>query len=250
MVAREKVEYDFIAEEYKSSKELPFRKYVEEYTLFSLSGDLKNKTVLDLACGEGHYTRKLKRAGAEKVLGVDISSEMIQLAEQEEWELYTGCRYLVYDVTQMPILGEFDLVSAMYLLNYARSKEELMAFCRSIYKQLRPGGRVVGMNDNPANHPSHYHLYLSYGFVKYSPMDRVEGDPIRYTFLQEDGSRFHFNNFYLSPETYQEVFAEIGFENFKWEGPFLAPAQRHNPYWDDLMEYPPVIGFSAQKPAK
>ena len=59
----ENIVYDQIAEEYKESKQLSFRKYVEEYTLFKISGDISNQSVLDLACGEGHYTRKLKSAG-------------------------------------------------------------------------------------------------------------------------------------------------------------------------------------------
>ena len=40
--------------------------------------------VLDLACGEGVYTRQFKREGAVAVTGVDISPGMIALAEVEE----------------------------------------------------------------------------------------------------------------------------------------------------------------------
>ncbi len=243
-----RAEYEAIAQKYQQSKKLSFRKYVEEHTLFSMARNLNGKVILDLACGEGHYTRKLKRAGAKQVLGVDLSSEMIELAEQNEWDRFTGCRYLVHDVAKLPVLGKFDIVTAMYLLNYARTREELVAFCRAAYKQLTPGGRFLGMNDNPANHPRYYHSYINYGFVKYCNMDRQEGDAIRYTFFNDDGSRFHFNNYYLSTSTYESVFEEVGFSNFTWEGPYLAPSQQHNSFWADLMEQPPIIGFSAQKP--
>ena len=50
--------YDSIAESYRDSKQLPFRYVVERYTLFQTLGDLRNRTVLDLACGEGFYTRQ------------------------------------------------------------------------------------------------------------------------------------------------------------------------------------------------
>jgi ubiquinone/menaquinone biosynthesis C-methylase UbiE len=89
--------YDEIAHEYRDSKLLPFRDYAESYSLFRLIGKLDGKTVLDLACGEGHYTRRLKQAGAARVLGVDISPEMIKLAEDSETTTPLGCQYQVED---------------------------------------------------------------------------------------------------------------------------------------------------------
>lgn len=243
----ENIVYDQIAEEYKESKQLSFRKYVEEYTLFKISGDISNQSVLDLACGEGHYTRKLKSAGAQKVVGVDISPEMIVLANKEEAKHPTACKYLVSDVATIPDLGAFDLVSAMYLLNYAQTKEQLLSFCKAAYKHLKEGGRFVGVNDNVQNKPEHYQTYAKYGFVKAGNAQAIEGDPITYIIQNSDGTTFQFDNYYLSPQTYAEAFAEAGFVNFQWEGPFLEPAQRCNNYWNAFMQHPPIIGFSAQK---
>ena len=44
--------YDTIAERYRDSKRLPFRRAIERYTVFQLLGDLRGQTVLDLACGD------------------------------------------------------------------------------------------------------------------------------------------------------------------------------------------------------
>lgn len=49
-------EYDAIAAAYQASKQLPFRQYVERYTLFDMLGDVRGKAVLDVACGEGFYS--------------------------------------------------------------------------------------------------------------------------------------------------------------------------------------------------
>ncbi len=76
--------YDTIALLYRDSKLLPYRHAIERYTVFRLLGDLRGQTVLDLACGEGIYARKFRRAGATSVTGVDVSREMIALAEAEE----------------------------------------------------------------------------------------------------------------------------------------------------------------------
>ena len=53
---------DRIAEEYRDSKQLSFREYLERHTLLQLLGEVRGKTVLDMACGEGFYTRLLRRA--------------------------------------------------------------------------------------------------------------------------------------------------------------------------------------------
>jgi hypothetical protein len=50
--------YDPIAEQYKQSKHQPWRIYIETFTLMSLIGELSGKRVVDLACGEGFYTRR------------------------------------------------------------------------------------------------------------------------------------------------------------------------------------------------
>ena len=75
-------QYDAIAEVYQDSKQLPFREYIEAHSLFEILGDIRGATVLDLACGDGFYTRQIKQAGTLEVTGVDLSAEMIKLAEQ------------------------------------------------------------------------------------------------------------------------------------------------------------------------
>ena len=61
---------------------------------FQLIGDVRGLFVLDLACGEGYNTRILARKGA-KVVGVDFSETLIELAKQEEDEEKLGITYYV-----------------------------------------------------------------------------------------------------------------------------------------------------------
>jgi toxoflavin synthase len=242
--------YDQIANEYRDSKQLDFRKYIEEHTLFQLAGDISGLHLLDLACGEGIYTRKLKRQGAARILGVDLSARMIDLAEESEKQELLGCEYLVHDVLTLNSLGEYDMVLGMYLLNYAQSPEELIQFCQVVYHHLKPGGRFIGFNDNPHNESQHYAKYRKYGFVKETTENRQEGDFVKYRMFNPDGTEFSFDNFYFEPQTYADAFAKAGLKNFRWEGPFLQPEQYHSDkfgYWEDFMSHPPLIGFSAVK---
>lgn len=75
--------YDPFAEQYRRSKEAPFRKHVEQYTVRRLTGPLQGESALDLACGEGFYSRLLKAWGAGRVVGVDMSPNMIELARPQ-----------------------------------------------------------------------------------------------------------------------------------------------------------------------
>ena len=134
--------YDTIAERYRDSKRLPFRRAIERYTVFQLLGDLRGQTVLDLACGEGIYARQFMRAGAAALTGIDISKQMIALAETAEHTDPIGCRYVCEDAALFIPGTPVDVVTAFYLLNYARNRDELAAFCRSCFRALRPARRV------------------------------------------------------------------------------------------------------------
>ena len=243
--------YDSIAEAYQDSKRLPFRRAIERYTLFRLLGDIRGQRVLDLACGEGFYTRLLRKAGAAEVTGVDISPEMIRLARRQERDAPLGCTYLCRDVADFEPAA-VDLVVAMYLFHYAGTREKLLRFCAICRKALPPGGRVVGFLDNVRRPPDGRRGkrdFRKYGFEKRCEPPRAdgprEGDGIWYRFFSERIGSFEFCNSFLRPETYEEVFAAAGFPDFRWHGVSLHPEERGNPFWDAFLEAPPVTAFSA-----
>ena len=69
----------------------------------------RDRTVLDLACGEGVYTRQFMRAGAAAVTGVDISPAMITLAEAAERTDPLGCRYVREDAAAFTPSARVDI---------------------------------------------------------------------------------------------------------------------------------------------
>lgn len=241
-------QYDPIADAYRDSKQLPFREFIERHTLFELLQDIRGNKVLDMACGDGFYTRLLKRAGASEVTGVDISKEMIRLANHEEARNPLGCTYLHLDAAAFSPPEPVDLVVATYLLNYARTRERLLRFCQVCHDALRPGGRFVGVNDNVRNPPLESVSLKKYGLQKSCPPRPAEGDVILYTITNEDGRRFEFENYYLEPETYERAFREAGFQDFRWVDLSLHPSQQGNPFWDDFLASPPITAFAASRP--
>jgi 2-polyprenyl-3-methyl-5-hydroxy-6-metoxy-1,4-benzoquinol methylase len=77
-------QYDAIAEQYRRTKASPLRTFIEAHTFLKLIGRVDGKRVLDLACGDGFYSRRLKELGAARVVGLDISRQMIELALAQE----------------------------------------------------------------------------------------------------------------------------------------------------------------------
>ncbi|KAJ1484740.1 hypothetical protein T484DRAFT_1796032 [Baffinella frigidus] len=88
MAATNATKYDDIAEQYQASKKIDWREFVEFHTLrqvlAKMHPELTGLSILNLACGEEIYSRAMKRLEASEVLGVDISREMVALAEANE----------------------------------------------------------------------------------------------------------------------------------------------------------------------
>ena len=241
-------EYDDIAAEYAASKQLPFRSVVEAPTLFDLAGDVRGLAILDLPCGEGIYARAFARRGAASVLGVDLSSAMVEQARAIEREEKLGISYQVGDASDLGTVGAFDLVVASYLFNYARTADELLAFARSVHANLKPGGRLVGMNNNPRNALERYGSFAAYGFSRDIELPRREGSRIRYTFPKPDGSSFGFDNFWLAPETYQAVFAEAGLRDFRFVDCQAKLSEGQDPaFWQEFVRDCPITGLEARR---
>lgn len=236
--------YDPIAELYQLSKRHPWRTHVEAFTFLGLVGDVAGKAVLDVACGEGFYTRLLKQRAAERVVGVDLSAGMVELARKQEAEHRLGITYQVGDARSLAFEGEFDLVVAAYLLNYARDRAELAAMCAGIARCLKPGGRFVTVNSNPASHFPTLPSFRKYGFEASHAPDGEwrEGSPIRWKFYV-DGQAFEVENYYLDVAAHEHALAAAGFRDVRWYAPQLSPqgeAEFEADFWSLLLTQCPV----------
>ena len=242
-------EYDNIAGDYQLSKTIPFRECIEWYSYRQLLGNVSGKTILDLACGEGFYSRRVKALGAATVVGVDISEKMIDLARQQEADRPLGIEYIVADAGGKNGFGEFDMVIASYLLNYAHSREELLAFCRTIAASLKPGGVFASINNNPDQPPQSYSSCRKYGFNKSISGPLVDGAAITYEFFR-DGRSFKIDNYYLSRATHAWAFRKAGMGLLSWNDIEVSPACRRQngiAFWQDFLNDAPIIGLQTHK---
>jgi toxoflavin synthase len=240
--------YDTIAEEYQRSKLQPWRLRVETFMLFDLVGELAGKSVLDLACGEGFHTRLLRKKGADRIVGVDLSAGMIKLARQQEARQPLGIEYIHKDAKKLCLEETFDLVFAAYLLNYASTREDLLEMCQAIARHLKPGGRFVSVNNNP-DYTGATDSMRKYGFTR-EATTAVDGTPIAYQFFLDNGTLFTITNYYLSIPIHAGAFTAAGLRDLRWYPPRVAPdglAQYDPTFWDDLLEFKPIICLECRK---
>ena len=241
-------QYDEFAADYQRTKEAPLRRHVEAHSFMQCLGDVSGLRVLDLACGDGYYSRRIRAAGAATVTGVDISGEMIALAEAAEQHEPLGIGYECADVTNLEMPATFDLVSAAYLLHYAPDVNALRRMCRSIAACLRPGGRLVAINENPAQPVDDDPAYTAYGFNKHYSQPRSDGSRIEYMMVS-GRQMIRFDVWYYSAATYEAALGDAGFTDITWQPLQLAAAgvdECGADYWQAYMNNPPVVLLEAQ----
>jgi len=253
--------YDSIAEQYVEFKKAPYRTAVEHYTFFNcmlLKNELglgKDARILDLACGDGHYTRKLRSQFPEcaYLSGLDISSTMIDIAKARENENKLGIDYVCADGKDLPAPEQpYDIITAIYYLNYAQTRVDLRAMVMGIFDQLKQGGTFYSMNENVCSRKEGYNnpMHKKYTFYRESTESTLqEGGPIKYTYYwnPQTPSSCVFYNYYFSPSTYEELFKECGFSSFEWVPVQCNPKIDNVVFFDDLISLPHIIGIIAKK---
>jgi SAM-dependent methyltransferase len=240
--------YDPFAEHYRRSKDAPFRRHVERYTLRTLTGPLQGESALDLACGEGHYSRLLRDWGAGDVVGVDLSPGMIELARRQETARPLGVRYHVQDVRTLDLGRRFDLVFAAFLFNHAHDHDEFLEMARAVVRHLAPEGRLVAVISRVDQPVSAYPKLTKYGFSKSTPGELVEGAPITITFHVDLGD-FSVVNPCLYQSTMVRGLTAAGLRCQTWQPPLVSPegaAHFGEDYWKDFLEEPPLIFLEAR----
>jgi len=99
-----------------------FRKVVVErfHLICTLAPSTDPWTVLDVGCGPGRYSTALARAGAARVVGVDVSAPMIAAAEQEAEKAGVAdrCTFRVAPFAEYQSDEMFDAIIATGYFDY------------------------------------------------------------------------------------------------------------------------------------
>ena len=232
-------QYDALGAIYERAKHIPTG-LAERATLLSAVGDLLGKSVLDVACGTGFYARLFRDLGATKVVGVDSAGEMIAYARHVEKREWRGITYEQHDATTLPVLGEFDVVTAVWLLGYADDVPALDVMIGNLTANLVPGGRLVVLVPNPEPDWELYARYGRYGYeiVPTGPMNLKQ--PVRVRVLGDPP--FDFDSFYWERGVFDGALTRAGLTEVTRQ-PVVVPDEEES--WDDLLQCPSFGVFTA-----
>lgn len=93
-------------------------------------------SVLDAGCGSGRYSRELMKLGAERLVGIDVSEEMIKLAthESEKANLQDRCEFIAAEFKHYETPERFDSVVATGYFDYLQDPisdlNKMVELCR------------------------------------------------------------------------------------------------------------------------
>lgn len=102
-------------------------------TVVTLLKPQKDERILDLGCGEGTLALEIQEFKS-KVIAVDLSAEMVEMAKQKKIEAY------VMGATELKFENEFDAVFSNAVLHWV--KDAPLAI-QGVHKSLKQNGRFV-----------------------------------------------------------------------------------------------------------
>lgn len=112
------------------------------YEILNREG-LSPRTAVDLACGTGSVSAILARKGLQ-VIGVDLSEEMLTVAQQKTGELEDPPRFVCQSLQKLHLPRAVDMaVCALDSLDYITDPADCAQAIRRVYKALNPGGIFI-----------------------------------------------------------------------------------------------------------
>ena len=149
-----------------------------------LAKHVKGEKALDFGCGTGRSARFLKRLNFV-VTGVDISADMLGYAK----ELDPAGEYLLVSNGNYSHLGEgsFDLVLSIFTFDNIPGWENRRHILQALSKLLKPTGRMVCLDANPALYT---HEWASFSTKEFPENSRAKnGELVRISMKDVDDKR-------------------------------------------------------------
>jgi SAM-dependent methyltransferase len=212
-------------------------------SLRALLPEMAGLEVVDLGCGFGWFCRWARAAGAARVLGLDVSENMLARARETTPDKAIG--YVRADLERLDLpAASFHLAYSSLALHYV---ERLKPLLEGVHRALVPGGRLVFSVEHPL-----YTAPMRPGWVedasghKTWPLDRYLDEGPRTTdWLAKDVVKQH-----RTVAGYLNPLMASGFTLDRVEewGPSEAQIAEH-PHWSVERDRPPFLLVSARRAA-
>ncbi|MBD3259936.1 methyltransferase domain-containing protein [Candidatus Woesearchaeota archaeon] len=148
-MGKKETPWDLIAKEYSDLVEDVGDVYHKTYlnpVVLKLLGNIKNKKILDLACGNGYFSITLAKKKAI-VTGVDYSKELIKIAESKKQKL--NVKFLVRDSSNLKSIKKhsFDFIVSNMAFHDIKNIDKTIKECARVIKK---NGKLIFSIPHPA----------------------------------------------------------------------------------------------------
>ncbi len=131
-------EYDKLAQHYlerrKDKTRFDYNRDIEVPALIKIIGDVKNKVILDMGCGFGDHAQKLSKQNYKKLVGFDISKELVKFANQQK---IPDSNFYVGDMSKKLKHEDstFDIVYSSLAIHYIKDINKLFKEVNRVLKK-------------------------------------------------------------------------------------------------------------------
>lgn len=136
--------WDTMAEAYEefTEGEDSYSYKIEWPCIKTMTPDLKNKNVLDLGCGTGRFTFLLEEYSPARLVGIDISENMLKLADEKAKKRKSIAEFIKGDIAEASsvVNDKYDFIFSSTTTHFIKDLNKLF---KEVYKLLNNGGTAV-----------------------------------------------------------------------------------------------------------
>jgi demethylmenaquinone methyltransferase/2-methoxy-6-polyprenyl-1,4-benzoquinol methylase len=126
-------------------RDVPDRRREIDEACARLQKLVAGRTVLDLACGTGYWTRVIAETAA-RITAVDVAPEMLSEARKKPYP--ADVEFVEGDMFELTYPEAFEVVSVGFWFSH-QPRQEYEAFFDLVSASLAPGGRIWLIDNNP-----------------------------------------------------------------------------------------------------
>ena len=203
-------------------------------------GDVSNKRVIDIGCGEGRFTRLLAELGADAT-GIDLTQPLLDRAHALAGPNET------YRLADAETLDGIESQSCDLAVSYIVlvDLDDYRASIEAAYRVLRPGGAFIVCSIHPMRMATPQGWINQGGRKLFYPLDNyAQEGPREFTWWGKP-----FLNMHRTLSSHITAFLDAGFVLDALHEPTPSPEQlERNPHFDDEYRAPNFIIYRLRKP--